>query len=126
LSFIAVGLLLVSEPSQRERVPQAVGAGRALLQSMRHGLRTQVIASLDLAPLTLVFFQQISVVGFAANLIAIPLVTLVITPLALLGIVLPPLWPLAAWLVTAMTQALSVLSSLPGAVWMAAVAPWWA
>jgi len=126
LSFVAVGLLLVSEPSQRERVRETVGAGRALLQAMRHGLRTQVIATLGLAPLTLVFFQQLSLVGFAANLIAIPLVTLVITPLALLGIVLPPLWPLAAWLVKAMTQALSALSSLPGAVWTAAVAPWWA
>ena len=39
-----------------------------------------------LAPLTLVFFQQVSLVGFVANLVAIPLVTLLITPLALLGI----------------------------------------
>jgi competence protein ComEC len=32
----------------------------------------QVIATLGLAPLTLVFFQQVSLVGFAANLFAIP------------------------------------------------------
>ena len=59
------------------------------------GLRTQAVATLGLAPLTLVFFQQVSLVGFVANLVAIPLVTLVITPLALLGALLPPCgrWP---------------------------------
>ena len=46
-----------------------------------------MIATLGLTPLTLVFFQQVSLVGFLANLVAIPLVTLVVTPLALLGIV---------------------------------------
>ena len=55
---------------------------------MRGGLRTQLVATLGLAPLTLVFFQQVSLVGFVANLVAIPLVTLVITPLALLGALL--------------------------------------
>ena len=40
----------------------------------REGVRTQVVATLGLAPLSLVFFQQISLVGFAANLVAIPLV----------------------------------------------------
>ena len=53
---------------------------------MRADLRTQVIATLGLTPLTLVFFQQVSLVGFLANLVAIPLVTLVVTPLALLGV----------------------------------------
>ena len=44
-------------------------------------MRTQLVAALGLAPLTLLFFQQLSLVGFVANLLAIPLVTLVITPL---------------------------------------------
>ena len=47
----------------------------------------------------LLFFQQVSVVGFLANLVAIPLVTLLVTPLALLGVLLPPAWTLAAALV---------------------------
>ena len=45
----------------------------------------------------MVFFQQISLVGFLANLVAIPWVTLVVTPLTLLGILLPWLWWPAAW-----------------------------
>ena len=125
LSFVAVGLLLVAEPGADQRRPAPSGRRAALWRSMRHGLRTQVIATLGLAPLTLVFFQQLSLVGFAANLVAIPLVTLLVTPLALAGVLLPPLWMLAAWLVQGLTQALAVLASLPGAVWTAAAAPWW-
>jgi competence protein ComEC len=42
-----------------------------------------------LAPLLLVWFQQVSVVSPLANAVAIPLVSLVVTPLALAGSVLP-------------------------------------
>ena len=63
----------------------APGWWPALRRGLRAGLRTQVVASVGLAPLTLVFFQQLSLVGFVANLLAIPLVTLLITPLALLA-----------------------------------------
>jgi competence protein ComEC len=126
LSFVAVGLLLVSAPVDADASPPAAsGRLASLWQSMRNGLRTQVIATLGLAPLTLVFFQQISLVGFLANLVAIPLVTLVITPLALLGVLLPPLWLLAAWCVKALSAGLALLASWPGAVWTVAVAPWW-
>jgi competence protein ComEC len=83
------------------------------------------VATLGLAPLTLVFFQQLSVVGFIANLVAIPLVTLLITPLALLGVVVPPLWHAGAWLVQGMAQGLGWLASWPWAVWTAGAAPWW-
>ena len=63
--------------------------------------------------------------GFAANLLAIPLVTLVITPLALLGTLLPPLWTAAAWAVQALQAVLAVMAAWPGAVWTAAAAPPW-
>jgi competence protein ComEC len=125
LSFVAVGLLLASEPAARETLPRAGGRLAALWRAMRHGARTQVIATLGLAPLTLLFFQQVSVVGFVANLVAIPLVTLLVTPLALLGVLLPPLWSLAALLVQGLSALLGVLAAWPGAVWTAAAAPWW-
>ena len=54
------------------------------------------MATVGLAPLSMLFFQQVSLVGFVANLVAIPLVTLLVTPLALLGVLLPPLWWLAS------------------------------
>jgi competence protein ComEC len=133
LSFVAVGLLMASSNAGgAAMVGAAVGLPgwrgwpRRAWAALRADLRTQVIATIGLAPLSLVFFQQVSVVGFAANLIAIPLVTLVITPLALLGVVLLPLWSVGAWVVQQLNAVLGVLAAWPGAVWMVPVAPAWA
>src|SRR5256885_8532509 len=132
LSFVAVGLLMAS--SDVHAAPQGAppaSAGWAARWSsvgvhLRGELRSQVIATLGLTPLTLVFFQQVSVVGFLANLVAIPLVTLVITPLALLGALGSPLWWAGAWVVQRLCVALAWLAGLPGAVWTVPVAPAWA
>ena len=124
LSFVAVGLLMVAAPSAP--APPGSGWWARLGAALRSGLRTQAVASVGLAPLTLVFFQQLSLVGFIANLFAIPLVAAVVTPLALLGAFAPPLWTVAAWVVQAMTAALQQLAGWPLAVWSAAAAPPWA
>jgi len=126
LSFAAVGLLMASAPVQQPALLEGHIPRPSWVRALRHGLHTQVVATLGLAPLTLVFFQQVSVVGFVANLVAIPLVTLLITPLALLGAVVPPLWQVGAWLVQGMAHGLGWLASWPGAVWTAGAAPWWA
>jgi competence protein ComEC len=129
LSFVAVGLLRASEPAGR--VGGHDGAARtgrraAVLASIRQGLRAQAVATVGLAPLTLVFFQQVSVVGIVANLIAIPLVTLLVTPLALLGLLVPPLWTVAATAVQGLGALLGAMAAWPAAVWNAAAAPAWA
>jgi competence protein ComEC len=121
LSFAAVGLLLFSARPQ-DRAPSRAAA---FVQALRQGLRTQVVATLGLAPLTLVLFQQVSMVGFVANLVAIPWITLVVTPLSLLGTLMPPLWSLAAACVHGLAALLQPLAAWPGAVWTAAAAPWW-
>jgi len=127
LSFVAVGLLMASSPASRMQSPaQPTTTGRRVVQHLRGELRSQVIATLGLTPLTLVFFQQVSVVGFIANLVAIPLVTLVITPLAMLGVAASPLWHAGAWVVQGLCALLAWLAALPGAVWTVPVAPWWA
>ena len=139
LSFVAVGLLMASSGAQAS-APSSTGgeaeAGapptgwrgwpRRLWAAVRADLRTQVIATIGLTPLTLVFFQQVSVVGFAANLIAIPVITLVITPLALLGVALVPLWTAGGWVVQQLNAVLAWLAALPGAVWAVPAAPVWA
>jgi competence protein ComEC len=128
LSFMAVGLLMVSGPEEDSAQPAAAEGGlwRGRLRGLLGGhLRAQVVATLGLAPLSLVFFQQISVVGFVANLVAIPLVTLLITPLALAGMLVAPLWTVAAALVQAMVACLGWLALWPGAVWSAPAAPLW-
>ncbi|HKX39620.1 MAG TPA: DNA internalization-related competence protein ComEC/Rec2, partial [Burkholderiaceae bacterium] len=136
LSFAAVGLLMASSPV---RPGASAGAGHVepalpgwrtvphrLVGAAREGLRAQWVATLGLAPLSLVFFQQISIVGFVANLIAIPAITLVITPLALLGVALVPLWAVGAWAIGLLNAALGWLAGWPGAVWTAPSAPFWA
>ncbi len=131
LSFGAVGLLMASRPAHAPAtaVPRSSAFKSALARFIgvvRGGLRTQVIATLGLTPLSLVFFQQVSLVGLFANLLAIPVVTLLITPLALLGIVAAPLWALAATLTSGLISALSGLAALPAAVWTLPAAPAWA
>ncbi len=132
LSFVAVALLVASEPvfspaANQPAAPSRIGrAWTGLGRALRSGLRTQAGATPGLAPLTLVFFQQISLVGFVANLVAIPVVTLLVVPLALLGALFSPLWTLAAAAVQALDLWLQALAAWPGAVWVAAVAPPWA
>lgn len=131
LSFAAVGLLMASspahEPPSSPPDDDLWSARRAAAsRQLRGALRSQVVATLGLTPLTLVFFQQVSAVGFVANLLAIPVVTLLVTPLALLGTLFPPLWWLAALVVRALCTALSGLAGLPGAVWSVPAAPPWA
>lgn len=127
LSFVAVALLMASEPVQRaaERAP-VQHWWHKLWAAARGGARTQLVATLGLTPLSLVFFQQVSLVGLLANLVAIPLVTLVITPLALLGVALAPLWRLGALVQDALSHGLAWLGAVPGAVWVVPAAPLWA
>lgn len=54
--------------------------------------RIQLAVTVGLLPLTLLLFQQVSVVSAAANALAIPVVSLVTTPLALIGAALPEPW----------------------------------
>ncbi len=128
LSFVAVALLMASEPAQRAgdewRAP--LRWWHRLAATLRGGVRTQLVATFGLTPLSLVFFQQVSAVGLLANLVAIPLVTLVITPLALLGVLFAPLWRLGALVQEALGHGLAWLAAVPGAVWVVPAAPLWA
>jgi competence protein ComEC len=131
LSFVAVALLVASEPGASAAMGASTSTSRlrrawtGLGRAVGRGLRTQAVATAGLAPLTLVFFQQLSLVGFVANLVAIPVITLGVVPLALLGTLYSPLWTLAAAGVQALDGVLRALAAWPGAVWVAAAAPPW-
>ena len=104
----------------------ARSAGSRLAAELRGGFRAQIVASIGLAPLTLVAFQQVSLVGLLANLVAEPWVTLVVTPLTLLGVALPPLWTLAALALKPLLWFLAWLARWPLASVHVASAPDWA
>jgi competence protein ComEC len=89
-------------------------------------LREQWVVTVALAPLTLLLFGQVSLVGLVANALAIPWVTLVVTPLAMLGVLLPALWDLAAQAVAWMLALLQWLAAWPWATWAMARPPVWA
>ncbi len=86
----------------------------------------QWVITLVLTPLTLLLFGQVSVVGLVANALAIPWVTLVVTPLAMLGLLAAPLWDVAAWAIAALAVYLQLLAALPFATVSIAQAPLWA
>jgi competence protein ComEC len=120
LSFVAVGVLFATDTGVSRASRPGISARVLVL------LREQWVITLALTPLSLLLFGQVSLVGLLANALAIPWVTLVITPLAMLGVVVHPLWDLAAGAVGLMAQLLRGLAQWPWASVSLAQAPWWA
>jgi competence protein ComEC len=124
LSFGAVGVILYAGVG-RAHAPRPGWRGNLLLAA-----RTQYAVTLGLVPLTLLLFSQVSLVGPVANALAIPVVSFIVTPLALLGSLLPEvlaapvLWSAHAVL-EALARALGWLATLPLAVWSAPLPPPW-
>lgn len=89
--------------------------------------RTQWAVTLGLVPAMLAMFQQVSLVSPLANAFAIPVVSLLVVPLALIGSVLPIdlLLESAHFLMACTMTALDWLSSLPVAVWEQHAPPVW-
>jgi competence protein ComEC len=91
--------------------------------------RVQWAVTVGLAPLLLVLFGQVSIASPLANAVAIPVVSLLVTPLALAGAVLPDwagggdLLRLAHWLFEALMWLLRQLSDSDLAVWQQARPP---
>jgi len=124
LSFGAVGVILY------------VGVGRIAREekgwrgALRTAARTQYAVTLGLVPVTLLLFAQVSLIGPVANAIAIPVVSFVVTPLALAGSLLPaplsrPVLLLAHLAIEGLATMLAWLAGLPLAVWSAPSPPPW-
>ncbi len=91
-------------------------------------LRTQTAVTIALLPLLLALFQQVSLISPAANAFAIPLVSLVVAPLALLGMIFPidAVLHLAHFAMACCMYLLEWMSALPNAVWEQHAPPAWA
>lgn len=147
LSFVAVALLMaggelhddgLDGQGQNGRRPDGKDAGQAghtehgqrrldrlratAWAALRSAARSQWIASIGLAPWTLIFFNQLAPVGLLANALAIPFVTLLLTPLALAGLVWPGFWSLAGPLAAGGVDALNLLAAAVGS-WHPGAAP---
>jgi competence protein ComEC len=109
LSFGAVAAIFLSvhgRPTRRESSWRI---------QLREAARVQVVVTIALLPLTVVLFQQVSIVSPVANAIAIPVVSLLVTPLSLAAacfIALPE--PLATLAVPLLAFANALMELLGG------------
>lgn len=94
---------------------------------LRAWARMQWAVTIGLAPLLLVLFKQVSLISPIANAVAIPVVSFVVTPLALTS----TFWPgdtfarLAHWVFEWLMMFIGWLAGLPGAVWQQHAPVWW-
>ncbi len=118
LSFGAVGALLYIGSGLVGKTPGWRG-------SVAAWGAVQWAATLASLPVLLLVFQQFSLVSPLANALAIPVISFIVTPLALLGAVLPwwPIPALAHWAMDMLMVFLNWCAIWP--VWQAAAPPLW-
>ena len=123
LSFAGVAILL--------SVTKPIGVKQTLWRDVP---RLQLVLSLALLPMTVWFFGQGSLIGPAANLIAVPWISFLVVPLTVAGSLLivrlpaigGPLLDLADNLLKLLWQVMQWLATLPSAQIYFASAPIWA
>ncbi|MCL4744752.1 MAG: DNA internalization-related competence protein ComEC/Rec2 [Burkholderiaceae bacterium] len=130
LSFAAVASIVwfgAARGPRRAGAGTSAGVAGSLRGLLREALRTQFAATVALVPLGVLFFGSVSIVGPLANAIAIPVVSALITPIALAGALalpaialLAPLVHLAAALTAPLLALLNWLD--PGAAAAPAIA----
>lgn len=124
LSFGAIGLLMLAAPEQADITSRPWR--EKLVAAVQVLWQTQWRASLGLAPLSLVFFQTVSLLSFATNLVCVPLFTLLVTPLALLGYMWPAAWDVAIRVLSWTLHPLGILAKQPAYLWQAPQVSTWA
>jgi competence protein ComEC len=123
LSFLAVGLIVSAISGRLGKTGLLIGA-----------IKLQWYATLGLAPLLLLFFQQVSLIAPLANLIAVPVISMAVVPLSLLAVLLMFTAPnLAAGIfylidkvLGALTGLLVLMAELPSAALYHPQPPPWA
>ena len=117
LSFAAVALIFYASLHRMARP-----------HWLQEWLTVQWVITLGLVPLLLILFQQFSLVSPLANALAIPLISLVVVPLTLLGAILPwdGILELAHHVLGFCILGLEYLNRLPTVVWQQHAPSLWA
>lgn len=125
LSFIAVAILLGQHDWPKLLADAPDQKGLARWWSGLKGLAVeQLRMAWVLAPLSMLFFAQVSVSGLVANILAVPWMTMLVTPLSLLGTLWPLLWEVAALLMLPLLLVLEHMAEWPMSGWSSASPPW--
>ncbi|MEO8331940.1 MAG: DNA internalization-related competence protein ComEC/Rec2, partial [Gallionella sp.] len=134
LSFGAVALILYvsayrieGSHQQREGDRKAGHLTLYPLRVLSEYASVQWAMTIGLIPMLLGLFQQVSLVSPIANAVAIPLISLIVVPLTLLGATLPFDFPLrlAHLVMDGVMWFLEWLNALPQAVWTQHSPPAW-
>jgi competence protein ComEC len=121
LSFGAVAAIVwvVHGRPPPDHVRLSVGA-------LKTAARVQVAVTLALVPATVLLFQQVSLVAPLANAVAIPVVSWIVTPLALVGAGAAALPPPLEWLAAPLLAAAGAVFAAVAAILTALSSPGWA
>ncbi|MBU3601851.1 DNA internalization-related competence protein ComEC/Rec2 [Polynucleobacter sp. AM-25C3] len=102
-----------------------------VIHALREACRVQAVVTIALLPLTLYWFYQVSIVSPLANAVAIPVVSYIVTPLAIAGALLPDF--IGKWLLVPAHATMDYLAIMLAwmANWKWAIAwsnqpAWWA
>ncbi len=87
LSFLAVSVIVYAVSGRLGKLGHVWGA-----------IKINWVTSLGLSPLLLLFFQQVSLIAPLANLIAVPVISLLAVPLSLLAVIIMFISPMLAYI----------------------------
>ncbi|HQS60721.1 MAG TPA: DNA internalization-related competence protein ComEC/Rec2 [Polynucleobacter sp.] len=137
LSFGAVAAILYAMKDSEGLLGIPTGQELALhwrhrfSQAIREACRVQAVVTIALLPLTLYWFYQFSIISPLANAFAIPVVSYLVTPLAISGALLPEF--IGKWLLVlahaSMAYLAAILDWMAGFKWAIAFSSqptWWA
>lgn len=134
LSFVAIACILYASAGREEIAAVTLPASSAPMPtgrwaSLRSAAHTQWVVTLGLLPLSAAWFAQVSLVSPVANAVAIPLISFAVTPLSLLGSVMPeplstPTLALGHALMDGLSGWLHWLANIDGALWQAPQPGW--
>lgn len=123
LSFCAVGIILYASVGRMpHRIDPSATRWAKLIARLREEGHTQYVVTLGLVPLSMLLFGQVSVISPVANAVAIPLISMLVAPIALFGSVTPAplggaLLSVAHALIAGLARVLETLAHPDYAVW---------
>ena len=110
-----------------------ISVGRLQIQHwLVTAIHTQWAVTLGLLPILILIFGQTSLISPLANALAIPVISLIVVPLSILGSFIDSLFSVdfvlhgAHWVLNIAMLGLNWLANLPIAVWQQAAPPMWA
>jgi len=131
--YLAPKIMEIFRPDDPLSRLESYGRWRRFKDVVLFAVVASVAAVLGITPLLAWHFNQVSLIGLAANVLLVPLLTFFILPTALAGALFGPIWPAASYAglkaaelgAFLLNQSVAAFSSVPGSFfWIATPAVW--